>query len=66
MHGYYQSGKLVVPGEKELYEIRKSMEEYAAAITGDPSDRPARDDQKPDEDEFMLIRELLLKQRPAD
>ena len=63
MHGYYQSGKLIVPGEKELSEIRKIIEEYTAETAGSHSDRPARHDQNPDADEFVLIRELLLKQK---
>ena len=63
MHGYYQAGKLVVPGEKELSEIRKSIEKYTAETTGSQSDRPAGDDPAPDADEFVLIREQLLKQK---
>ena len=59
MHGYYQSGKLVVPGQKELSEIRKCIEEYTAEITGRQSVRP----QDPAADEFVLIREQLLKQK---
>ena len=63
IHGYYQSGKLVVPGEKELSEIRKSIEEYTAEITSDRPVRAAQDGQKANADEFVLIRELLLKQK---
>ena len=63
IHGYYQSGKLVVPGEKELSEIRKSIGEYTAAITGDHPVQSAQDGQKANADEFVLIRELLLKQK---
>ena len=55
MHTYYQSGKLVIPGMKELTEIRKCIEESAA---GTAAQHPG-----PDADEFVLIRELLLKQK---
>ena len=57
MHGYYQAGKLTVPGEKELSEIRKSIEDYTAETTGSPAG------QTPGADEFVRIREQLLKQK---
>ena len=59
MHGYYQSGKLEIPGKKELSEIRKTIETYTAETTG----RPAQEPQSPDADEFVRIRDLLLKQK---
>ena len=60
MHKYYQAGKLAVPGKRELSEIRKSIGEYTAGMTGE---RPAGQDQSPDADDFALIREQLLKQK---
>lgn len=55
MHGYCQAGKLMIPGEKELSEIRKSIAAYTAATTGNDTD--------PNTDEFLRIRELLMEQR---
>ncbi len=63
MHGYAETGKLVIPGEKELTEIRRSIGKYTAALTGKPAERPEGNGQKPDMDEFLLIREILLKQK---
>ena len=60
MHGYYQSGKLVISGKAELSEIRKCIEAYTAEATGS---RPAQQAQNPNADELALIRELLLKQK---
>ena len=61
MHGYYHCGKLIVPGKKELSEIRKSIEEYTAALNG--VDTRLLEDTDPNADEFLLIREQLLKQK---
>ena len=63
MHGYCQSGKLIVPGKKELSKIRKSIEEYTAAATGVDNRRPMPEDTDLNADEFLLIREQLLKQK---
>ena len=63
MHGYCQSGKLIVPGEKELSEIRKSIEEYTAATSGVDACYSAPEDTDPNADEFLMIRGLLLKQK---
>ena len=63
IHGYDQEGKLIIPGKKELSEIRKSIAAYTAAMTGNDTGRPAPEDADPKADEFLLIREQLLKQK---
>ena len=63
IHGYYQEGKLIIPGKKELSEIRKSIAAYTAAMTGNDAGRPAPEDTAPNADEFLLIRDQLLKQK---
>ena len=63
MHGYYQSGKLAVPGRQELAGIRRTVAEYTAAMEGSRSVAPARSKESSEGDEFLLIKELLLKQR---
>ena len=63
MHGYDQEGKLVIPGKKELSEIRKSIAAYTAPMTGNDIGRLAPEDKDPNADEFLLIREQLLKQK---
>ena len=63
MHGYFQSGKLRIPGEKDLVEMRKCIADYTAAITGDQSPSPVGKAESSGKDEFFLIRELLLRQK---
>ena len=63
MHGYNQEGKLIIPGKKELSEIRKSIAAYTAAASGNDAGCPAQEDTDPNADDFLLIRELLMKQK---
>ena len=62
MRGYYRSGKLKVPGEKLLTEIRKSITGYTAELAA-ASGRPVQETGAQDADEFSLIREQLIRQR---
>ena len=63
MHRCAQAGKLLVPGQRELSEIRRSIAEYTAAMTGNPSVQSFRSKESPEADEFRLIRELLVQQK---
>ncbi len=63
IHGYDQEGKLIIPGKKELSEIRRSIAAYMAAMAGNDTGRPAPEDTDLNVDEFLLIRDQLLKQK---
>ena len=52
-----QSGKLIVPGKKELAEICESIVKYTEAMTGSKPLQPIQ------ADEFSLIRDQLIAQR---
>ena len=61
--GYYRAGKLTVPDGKELTEMRKSIGEFTAAMAPDASVQPDRETGSAGQDEFSLIRNLLIRQK---
>ena len=63
MHRHYKSGKLSVPGEKELSGMRKSIAAYTAAIAESRSALPVPETGSSGMDEFSLIREQLIAQK---
>lgn len=62
MQGYEQAGKLMIPGRKELAELRKSIAEYTGAIAESKSVQLDRKAGTAGVGEFGTIRALLLKQ----
>ena len=62
MEGYNRSGKLKVPGEKLLTDIRQTITGYTADLAAE-SGRPVQAAEKPDADDFSRIREQLIRQR---
>ena len=63
VHGYAESGKLVVLNNQALGEIRRSVSAFTAAIAEIRSVHPVRESGSTGSDEFCLIREQLLKQK---
>ncbi len=62
MQRYDQAGKLVVPGRKELAEIRKSIADYTEAMAKSKSVQPDRTAGTARTNEFGAVRELLKRQ----
>ena len=63
IRGYYAFGKMKVPGEIELAEIRRSIASYTGAISEEKGKQAVQDADVPDEDEFTWIRNQLLRQK---
>ena len=63
IHGYAQAGKLIVPNQEEMTEIRKSIEKYTEAIAKSKSAPLNRKTGTGGADEFQTIRELLAQQK---
>ena len=62
METYARSGKLKVPGQKELAAIHQGIAEFTAALTGAPA-QPALAADAPAAEQFARIRELLTRQK---
>lgn len=63
IQGYYQSGKLALPSERELIEMRKGIEKYTAQIAKGKAIQPVQKTEASDTNEFALIREQLRLQK---
>ena len=63
MHGYQQSGKLIVSGRKELAEIRKSITEFTGSMAVSKAAPPPQPGGAAGGDDFFLIREQLMRQK---
>ena len=63
MDGYYQEGKLTIPGEKELLELSKSIATYTDALVDGGDAQSARGLEMTVRRAFSLIRAQLIRQR---
>lgn len=63
IHGYHQSGKLIITGENELAEILKSITEFTDSFAESKSIAPVQKAGGSAADEFSQIRELILRQK---
>ena len=60
LHEYNEAGKLAIPGNEELAELRKSITEYTSSIAENKGYEPAESSES---DDFYMIREQLLMQK---
>lgn len=63
MQGYCQSGKLAVPGERDLAEMHKSIANYTAQIAEGKAIQPVHGTEASGANAFALIRKQLLLQK---
>lgn len=63
MHEYCRAGKIRIPGQRELTEMRRSIEQFTAALAAEKGVRTAEKTENPEADEFFRIREQLLQQK---
>ena len=63
MHEYHLAGKLIIPGEKDLAEMRKSITAYTAMVSEKEYGKRFQFSETPEGDEFFLIREQLIMQK---
>lgn len=63
MHEYHLAGKLIIPGEKDLADMRKGITEYTAAVAEKNCGKMPQVLRTQESDEFFLIREQLMIQK---